>query len=97
MMVILADMAAPGRCSAAAGLRVGIGMATRHPGVWRWRVGRCDRAQEINATACHTGCHRNRGDGLSHLHHQRSVGLLSGSDGRVRVIAQGASHNTSVR
>ena len=34
----------------------GSGMATRHPGVWRWRVERCDRAQEIHATTCHTGC-----------------------------------------
>ena len=55
-MLILAVLAAPGHCLAAAGLRVGIGMATRHPGVWRWRVERCDRAQEIHATTCHTGC-----------------------------------------
>ena len=50
----MAVLAAPGRSLASAELRVGIGMATRHPGVWRWRVGPCDRAQEINATTCHT-------------------------------------------
>ena len=61
MMVILADLAAPGRCLAAVGLREGLGMATRHPGVWRWWVEPCDRAQEINATTCHTGCRQSRG------------------------------------
>jgi hypothetical protein len=28
---------------------------------------------------------------------QRSVGLLSGGDGRVRLIAQGAAHSSSMR
>ncbi|MFN6131875.1 MAG: hypothetical protein ACK46L_03005, partial [Synechococcaceae cyanobacterium] len=60
MGLILADFAAPECCWAAAGLRLGMGMgmgmATRHPGVWRWREEPCDRAQEINATTCHTGC-----------------------------------------
>jgi hypothetical protein len=91
-MVILADLAAPGHCLAAAGLRVGIGMATRHPGVWRWRVGPCDRAQKINATTCPIGRHQSRGDGTSLFLHQRSVSYLSVGDGRVRLIAQGAAH-----
>jgi hypothetical protein len=89
VVLILAFLAAPGRCSAAAELRVGLGMATRHPGVWRWRVETCCRAQEINATSCHTGCRHSRGDGLSLPLQQRSVGFLSGGDGRVRLIAQG--------
>ena len=54
MVLILADLAAPECCWAAAWLRTGIGMATRHPQVWRWGVEHCDRAQEINATTCHT-------------------------------------------
>jgi hypothetical protein len=61
--MILAVLATPGRCLAAAGLRMGMGMATRHPGVWRGRVEPCDRAQEIHATTCHTGCRQSRGDG----------------------------------
>jgi len=89
MVLILTFLAAPGRCSAAAELRVGLGMATRHPGVWRWRVETCCRAQEINATSCHTGCRHSRGDGLSLPLHQRSVGFLSGGDLRVRLIAKG--------
>jgi hypothetical protein len=89
MLVILADLAAAGRCLAAVGLRVGMGMATRHPVVWRWRVEPCDRAQEIHATTCHTGC-RQSGGGLRSLFlHQRSVGFLNGGDGRVRLIAKG--------
>ena len=88
-MVILADLAAPECCSAAAGLRVGIGMATRHPGVWRWRVEPCDRAQEINATTCPIGRRQTLGDGTSLFLHQRSVSFLSGGDGRVRLIAKG--------
>ena len=97
MVCILADPAAQECCWAAAGLREGIGMATRTPGVWRWREEPCDRALEINATTCHTGCRQSRGDGLSHLLHKRSVGLLSGGDGRVRLMAPGAAHSTSVR
>ena len=88
-MVILADLAAPECCSAAAGLRVGIGMATRHPGVWRWRVEPCDRAQEINATTCPIGRRQTLGDGTSLFLHQRSVSFLSAGDGRVRLIAKG--------
>ena len=88
-MVILADLAAAGRCLAAVGLRVGMGMATRHPGVWRWRVEPRDRAQDINATTCRTGCHKSGGDGRSHLLHQRFDGFLNGGDGRVRLIAKG--------
>ena len=94
-MVILADLAAPGHCLAAAGLRVGIGMATRHPGVWRWRVGPCDRAQEINATTCHTGYRQSLGDGLLLLLHQRSVDFLSGDDGPVRLIGKGGVEGLS--
>jgi hypothetical protein len=96
MVLILADLVAP-ECCWAAGLRAGMGMATRHPEVWRWREEPCDRAQEINATTCHTGCRQSRGDGLSHLLHKRSVGLLSGGDGRLRLIAQGAAHSSSMR
>ena len=88
-MVILADLAAPGRCLAAVGLLVGIGMATRHPGVWRWRVEPCDGAKEINATTCPIGRRQSRGDGTSLFLHQRSVSFLSGGDGRVRPIAKG--------
>ena len=88
-MVILADLAAPGHCLAAAGLRVGIVMATRHPGVWRWRVGPCDRAQKINATTCPIGRRQTLGDGLSLPLHQRSVSYLSAGDVRVRLIAKG--------
>ena len=47
-------LAAQGHCLAADELRVVLGMATRHPQVWRWGVEHCDRAQEINATTCHT-------------------------------------------
>ena len=89
VVLILAFLAAPGRCSAAAELRVGLGMATRHPGVWRWRVETCCRAQEINATSCHTGCRHSRGDGLFLPLQQRSVGFLSGGDGPARLIAKG--------
>jgi hypothetical protein len=74
-----------------------MGMATRHPQVWRWWVEPCNRAHEINATTCHTGCRQSRGDGLSLFLHQRSVSYLSGGDVRVRLIAQGAAHSTSVR
>jgi hypothetical protein len=66
-MVILADLAAPGHCLAAAGLGEGLGMAPRHPGVWRWRVEPCDRAREMNATTCHTGCRQAHGDGRMRL------------------------------
>jgi hypothetical protein len=62
MLLILAGLAAPGRYSAAAGLRVG--MATRHPGVWLWRVEPCDRAREINATTSHTYRRHATGGGL---------------------------------
>ena len=89
MVLILADLAAPECCLAAVGLRVGIGMATRHPGVWRWRVETCCRAQEINATTCHTGRRQSRGDGTSLFLHQRSVSFLSAGDGRVCPIAKG--------
>ena len=88
-MLILADLAAPECCWAAAGLPVGMGTATRHPGVWRWRVGPCDRAQEINATTCPIGSRQSRGDGTSLFLHQRSVSFLSAGDGRVRLIAKG--------
>ncbi|MEB3360636.1 MAG: hypothetical protein VKI42_00755 [Synechococcaceae cyanobacterium] len=64
-------------------------MATRHPGVWRWRVERCDRAQQINATTCHSGCRQSRGDGRWLPLQQSSVGLLSGGNGSVSLIAQG--------
>jgi hypothetical protein len=67
VVLILAVLAAPGRCSAAAWLRVGMGMATRHPGVWQWRVEPCYRAQEINATTCHTGCRQSRDHGRVRL------------------------------
>ncbi|MFN6338952.1 MAG: hypothetical protein ACK41W_09570 [Cyanobacteriota bacterium] len=87
--MILANLADPERCSAAAGPRVAIGKATRHPGVWRRQVEICDRAQEINATTCHTAWRQSCDDGHSLLLHQRSVSLLSGGDGRVRLIAQG--------
>lgn len=97
VVLILADLAAAVRCLAAAGLRAGIGMATRHPKVWRWWVEPCDRGQEIHATTCHTGRRQSRRDGLSHLLHQRSVGFPSGGAGRVRLIAKGAEHSTSVR
>jgi hypothetical protein len=53
MLSILAVLAAPGHCRVAAGL--GMWIATRHPGVRRWRVEPVDRPQEINATSCHTG------------------------------------------
>ena len=88
MKLILALLAVPGRCSAAAGLRVGIGMATRHPGVWRWRVGPCDGAQEINATTCPIGRRQTLGDGTSLFLLQRSVSYLSVGDVRVRLIAR---------
>ena len=97
MVLILADLAAPECCWAAAGLRVGMGTATRHPKVWRWWVEPCDRAQGVNATTGHTGCRQSRDDELSHLLQQRSVGFLSGGDGGVRLMAQGAAHSTSVR
>lgn len=96
-MLILAVLAAQGHCLAADELRVVLGLATRHPGVWRWREEPCDGAQEINATTCPIGRHQSRDDGLSHLLHQRSVGFLSGGDGGVRLMAQGAAHSTSVR
>jgi hypothetical protein len=85
-MVILADLAAPGRCLAAVGLRVGIGMATRHPGVWRWREEPCDRAQEIHATTCPISCRQTLGDGTSLFLHQRSVSFLSAGDGLIRLL-----------
>jgi len=89
VVLILAFLAAPGRCSAAAELRVGLGMATRHPGVWRWRVETCCRAQEINATTCHTGCRQTLGDGTSLFLQQRSVSYISGGDLHMRLIAKG--------
>ena len=91
MMVILADPAAP-ECCWATGLWAGMGMATRHPGVWRWREEPCDRALEINATSCHSGCRQSRGEELSHLLHKRSVGFLSDGDSRLRHQAQAAAH-----
>jgi hypothetical protein len=42
-------------------------MATRHPGVWRWRVEPCDGAQEINATTCPIGRRQTLGDGCERL------------------------------
>ena len=92
MVLILAVLAAQGHCLAADELRVGIGMATRHQGVWRWREEPCDGAQEINGTTCPIGRHQSRGDGTSLFLHQRSVSYLSVVDGRVRLIAQGAAH-----
>jgi hypothetical protein len=89
VVLILAFLAAPGRCSAAAELRVGLGMATRHPGVWRWRVETCCRPQEINATTSHAYRRHAPGGGLLLPLHQRSVGFLSGGDVRVRPIAKG--------
>ena len=89
VVLILAVLAVPGRCSAAAELLVGLGKATRHPGVWRWRVGPCDRAQEINATTCPIGRRHTLGDGTSLTLQQRSVSFLSGGDLRVRLIAKG--------
>ncbi len=88
-MLILEDLTAAVRCLAPAELRVGLWMATRHPGVWRWRVEPCDGAQEINATTCPIGRRQTLGDGLSLPLHQRSVSFLSAGDVRVRLIAQG--------
>lgn len=85
MMWILADQAAPECCWAAAGLRAGMGMATRQPEVWRWREEPCDRALEINATTCHTGCRQSRGDGRASAQwsrNQRHAGRLGGGDGK---------------
>ena len=88
MLSILAVLAAPGHRRAAAGL--GVGMATRHPGVWRWRVEPCDRAREINATTSHTYRRHAPGEGLPlPLRHQRSVDFLGAGDGRVCLIAKG--------
>jgi len=89
VVLILAFLAAPGRCSAAAELRVGLGMATRHPGVWRWRVETCCRAQEINATTCPIGRRQTLGDGTSLFLQQRSVSYISGGDLHMRLIAKG--------
>jgi hypothetical protein len=91
-VLILAVLAAQGHCLAADELRVVLGMATRHQGVWRWREEPCDGAQEINATTCPIGRHQSRGDGTSLFLRQRSVSYLSVGDGRVRLIAQGAAH-----
>ncbi len=55
MTSILARLAAPGRRRVAAGLVMG--MASQHPGVWRWRGQPIDRPQEINATTCYTHLH----------------------------------------
>ena len=87
MLSILAVLAAPGYCRVAAGL--GMWMATRHPGVRRWRVEPVDRPQEINATTSHTYRRHAPGGGLPLPLHQRSVVLLSGGDVRVCLIAQG--------
>ena len=87
MLSILAFLAAPGHCRVAAGL--GMWMATRHPGVRRWRVEPDDRPQEINATTSHTYRRHAPGGGLPLPLHQRSVVLLSGGDVRMRPIAQG--------
>jgi len=87
MLSILAVLAAPGHRRVAAGL--GMWMATRHPGVRRWRVEPVDRPQEINATTSHTYRRFAPGGGLPLPLHQRSVGFLSGGDVRVRPIAKG--------
>ena len=87
MLSILAVLAAPGHRRVAAGL--GMWMATRHPGVRRWRVETVDRPQEINATTSHTYRRHAPGGGLLLPLHQRSVGFLSGGDVRVRPIAKG--------
>lgn len=63
MLSILAVLAAPGHCRVAAGL--GMWMATRHPGVRRWRVEPVDRPQEINATTSHT--YRRHAPGGGHV------------------------------
>jgi hypothetical protein len=55
-------------------------MATRHPGVRRWRVKPVDRPQEINATTSHTYRRHAPGGGLPLPLHQGSVGFLSGGD-----------------
>jgi len=71
MLSILAVLAAPGHRRVAAGL--GMGMATRHPGVWRWRLEPVDRPQEINATTSHTYRRHAPGAGLPLTLHQGSV------------------------
>jgi hypothetical protein len=64
-------------------------MATRHPGVRRWRVKPVDRPQEINATTSHTYRRHAPGGGLPLPLHQGSVGFLSGGDSPARLIAKG--------
>ena len=87
MLSILAVLAAPGHCQVAAGL--GMWMATRHPGVRRWRVEPVDRPQEINATTSHTYRRHAPGGGLPLPLRQRSVDFLGAGDGRVCLIAKG--------
>ena len=87
MLSILAVLAAPGHCWVAAGL--GMWMATRHPGVRRWRLEPVDRPQEIHATSCHTGRRYAPGGGLPLPLQQRSVDFLGAGDGRVCLIAKG--------
>jgi hypothetical protein len=87
MLSILAVLAAPGHRQVAAGL--GMWMATRHPGVRRWRVEPVDRPQEINATTSHAYRRHAPGGGLPLPLHQPSVGFHSGGDVRVRPIAKG--------
>jgi hypothetical protein len=87
MLSILAVLAAPGHCRVAAGL--GMWMATRHPGVRRWRVEPVDRPQEINATTSHTYRRHAPGGGLPLPLHQRSVDFLGAGDSPARPIAKG--------
>jgi hypothetical protein len=87
MLSILAVLAAQGRRRQAAGL--GMVMASRHPGVRRWRVEPCDSAQEINATTSYTYRRHAPGGGLPLPLHQRSVDFLGAGDGR-----EGGDHGT---
>jgi hypothetical protein len=75
MLSILAVLAAPGHCRVAAGL--GMWIATRHPGVRRWRVEPVDRPQEINATTSHT--YRRHAPGGGHVIPYPSTSDLSAS------------------
>ena len=87
MNSILARLAAPGRRRVAAGL--GLGMASQHPGVRRWRVEPVDRPQEIHATSCHTGRRYAPEGGPPLPFHQRYVDFLGAGDGRECLIAKG--------
>jgi hypothetical protein len=87
MLSILAVLAAPGHRRVAAGL--GMWMATRHPGVRRWRVEPVDRPQEINATTSHTYRRHAPGGGPPLPLRQRSVDFLGAGAGRVCLIAKG--------